>query len=143
MLLFFHFTSGLFLSLFLIVPLEHEQKSLDGMNKAQAYDLLGEEKPHQGEELEEDDRPPWHNSNGGGVEEEPEVSELTLPTLRSKGKTGKEKKAAISSWDTPIAEESPVLVDEAPGSEDASPAPAHNRAILLTLFGKLKRTSVE
>jgi len=126
-LLFFHFKSRLFLSLFLIAPLEHEQQTPDGINKAQAYNQspVGEEKLHQGEDLEEDDRPPWHNSNGGGVEEEPEVSELTLPTLRSKGKAEKEKKAAISGWDTPVAEESPVLVDEAPGSEDASPAPVH------------------
>jgi len=125
--LFFHFKSRLFLSLFLIAPLEHEQKPPDGIDKAQAYDqsLLGEEKPYQGEELEEDDRPPWHNSNGGGVEEEPQVSELTLPTLRSKEKTEKEKEAAISDWDTPVAEEPPVLVDEAPGSEDASPALVH------------------
>lgn len=50
-----------------------------------AYDqsLLGEEKPHQDEILEEDDRPSWQIENGGGVEEEPKVSDMTLPTLRS------------------------------------------------------------
>jgi len=75
--------------------------------------------------LEKDDRPPCHDNKGGSVEEEPEVSELTLPTLRSKGKKKKGKKAAASGWDIIAAEEVPILVDEAHASQDASPAPVH------------------
>jgi len=124
---FFHFISHLFPYLFLTVPLEHERKLPERINKAQACDQspLGEEKPHQGEKSEKDTRPPWHDNNGSGVEEEPEVSELTLSTLRSKGKTKKEKKAAASGWGIPAAEEAPVLVDGASASEEASPAPEH------------------
>ncbi len=123
----FHFMSHLFLYLFLTIPLEHEQKLPERTNKAQACDQspLGEEKSHQGEELEKDTRPFWHDNNGGGVEEEPEVSELTILPLRSKGKMKKEKKAAASDWGIPTAEEAPVLVDEVSASEEASPAPEH------------------
>ena len=123
----FHFKSNSFLYLFLTVPVDHEQKPQQGVNKTQAYDRspLGEEKPHQGEEVENDDRSPRHDKNDCGVEEEPEVSELSLPILRSKGKKKKGKKAAASGWDIPAAEEAPILVDEAPASEDASPAPVH------------------
>ncbi len=123
----FHFMSHLFLYLFLTIPLEHEQKLPERTNKAQACDQspLGEEKSHQGEELEKDTRPFWHDNNGGGVKEEPEVLELTILPLRSKGKMKKEKKAAASDWGIPTAEEAPVLVDEVSASEEASPAPEH------------------
>ncbi len=125
--LFFHLKSSLYIYLFLTVPLEHEQKPSDGMNNAQSQDQSprGEEKPYQGEELEKDDRPPWHDNKGGSVEEEPGVSELTLPNLRSKGKKKKGKKAIASGWDILAAEEGPILVDEAHASQDASPAPVH------------------
>lgn len=125
--LFFHFKSRLFLYLLLTLPLEHEPKSLAGINEAQAYDQssLGEEKLHQGEKLEKDDRPPCHENSGGSVEEEPEVSELTLSTLRSEGQKKKGKKAVASGWGIPVAEDAPVLGDEAPASEDASPAPVY------------------
>ncbi len=123
----FHFTSHLFLYLFLTILLEHEQKLPERTNKAQACDQspLGEEKSHQGEELKEDTRPLWHDNNGGGVEEEPEVSELTLSPLRSKGKMKIEKKAAASGWGIPTTEEAAVLVDGISASEEASPAPEH------------------
>ena len=75
--------------------------------------------------MEEDDRPPWHNSKGGSVEEEPNVLGLTLPTLRSRMEIEKGKMPATSSWDVLATEESPVLLDEAPASKDASPAPVH------------------
>lgn len=108
--LFFHFTSRLFLYLLLTLPLEHKLKPSARINGAQAYDQssLGEEKLHQGGKLEEDDRPPCH------VEEEPEVSELTLSTLRSEGQNKKGKKAIASGWGIPVAEDAPVLGDEAP-----------------------------
>ena len=111
-------------------PLEHELKPPAEINEAQAYDQspLGEEKPHQGEKSEKDDRPPCHDNGGGSVEEEveePEVIELTLSTLRSEGQKRKRKKAAASGWGIPAAEEAPVLMDEAPASENASPAPVH------------------
>ena len=119
--------SRLFPYLSLTVPLEHEQKPRDKTNKARAYDQSPrvEEKPPPGEELEKDDRPTWHDNNCGGVEEEAELSELTLPTLRSKGKKKKGKKAAASDWDILAAGEVPVLVNEAPASGDPSPAPVH------------------
>lgn len=41
------------------------------------------------------------------------------------GKKKKVKKAAASSWDNLAAEEAPVLMDETPASEDASPDPLH------------------
>ena len=75
--------------------------------------------------MEEDDRPPWHNSKVCSVEEEPDVLGLTLPTVRSKVEIEKGKMAATSGWDVLATEESPVLLDEAPASEDASPAPVH------------------
>ena len=75
--------------------------------------------------MEEDDRPPWHNSKGGSVEEEPDVLGLTLPTFRSRMEIEKGKMAATSGWDVLATEEPPVLLDEAPASEDASPAPVH------------------
>ena len=72
-------------------------------------------------------QPPWHDNNGGDVEEKPEVSELTLSTLSSKGKDKKKKKqkGAASGWGIPAVEEATVLVDEAPASEEASRAPEH------------------
>ena len=123
----FHLMSHLFLYLFLTIPLEHKQELAEKINKAQACDQspLGEEKSHQGEELGKDTRPLWHDNNGGGVEEEPEVSELTLSPLRLKGKMKKKKKAAASGRGIPAAEEVPVLVDEITASEEASPTPAH------------------
>ena len=58
-------------------------------------------------------QPPWHENNDGGIEEKPEVSELTLSTLSSKGKSSKGKdsknkkkgKVAASAWDIPAVEE--------------------------------------
>ncbi len=125
--LFFHFKSRVFLYLFVTLPLEHELKPSAEIMEARAYDQssLGEEKPHQDEKLKKDDRPPCHDHSGASVKEEPEVSELTLSTLRSKGQKKKGKKAAASGWGIPAAEGAPVLVDEAPASEDASPAPVH------------------
>ena len=72
-------------------------------------------------------QPPWHDNNGGDVEEKPEVSELTLSPLRSKGKDKmkKKQKGAASGWGIPAVEKAPVLVDEAPAPEEASPAPEH------------------
>ncbi|KAK3172110.1 hypothetical protein OEA41_004195 [Lepraria neglecta] len=106
---------------------EHELKPPAGINEAQVYNQspLGEEKSDQGEKLEKDNRPPCHDNSGGSIEEEPEVSELTLPTFRSSGQKKNGKKAAASGWGISAAEEAPVLVDEAPASEDASPAPVH------------------
>ncbi|KAK4691661.1 hypothetical protein P7C71_g5383, partial [Lecanoromycetidae sp. Uapishka_2] len=102
-----------------------ELKPLAGINEAQVYDQsrLGEEKPQQAESLENDDGPHCHDDIGGSVGEEPEVSELTFPTSRSKGKKKKGKKAAAWDWSTPAAEEALILVDEAPASEDACPTP--------------------
>lgn len=54
-----------------------------------------------------------------------EVSESTFSTLRTKGQKEKGKKAAASGWDISAAEQAPVLMDEAPASEDASPASVH------------------
>ena len=72
-------------------------------------------------------QPPWHDNNDGGIEEKPEVSELTLSTLRSKGKDKKKKKGKVTAiaWDDPAVEEAPVLVDEPPALEETSPAPEH------------------
>ena len=127
--------SHLFLDLFLIVPLEPEPKLPETINEAQVCEqsLLGKGEPHQVEELEEDIQPPWDNNNGDGVEEKPEVSELTLSTLRSKGKGKKGKKekkkksvkGATPGWGIPAVEEAPVLVDEAPAPKEASPALEH------------------
>ena len=105
-------------------PLEHELKPLAGINEVQAYDQspLGEEKPRQDEKSRKDDRPPCHDDSGGSVEGESEVSESTFSTLRTKGQKKKGKKAAASGWDISAAEQAPVLMDEAPASEDASPA---------------------
>lgn len=64
--------------------------------------------------MEEDDRPPCHENSDGIVEEGPEVSELTLSTLRSEGQNKKGKKATASGWGIPVAENAPVLGDEAP-----------------------------
>ena len=76
--------------------------------------------------MEKDNRPPSHDNSGGSIEEVPEVfSELTLSTLRSKWQKKKGKKAAASGWGISAAEEAPVLVAEAPASEDASHAPVH------------------
>ncbi len=111
--------------------MDHELKPLAGISEAQAYDRspLGEEKPRQGENSEKDDRPLSHDNSGGNVEGEPEVSELTFSTLRSTKQKKKEKKkakkAAAFGWDISAAEQAPVLMDEAPASEDASPAPVH------------------
>ncbi|KAL8795421.1 MAG: hypothetical protein Q9182_007539 [Xanthomendoza sp. 2 TL-2023] len=107
--------------------IEHEPKLVERIDEAQACDQspLGEEKPHQGEKLEKDTRPPWHDNNGSGVEEEPEVSASTLSSFRSRGKMKKERKAAASGWGIPAAEEAPLLVDKASASEEASPAPEH------------------
>ncbi|KAL8875766.1 MAG: hypothetical protein Q9198_005921 [Flavoplaca austrocitrina] len=107
--------------------MEDELKPPAGMNEPQAYDQssLGEEKPDQGDWLEKDDRPPCHDNSGGSIEEEPEVSEVILSTLSSKGQKEKGKKAAASPWGISTAEEALVLVDEAPASEDTSPAPVH------------------
>ena len=106
--------------------LEHELKPLAGINEVQAYDQspLGEEKPRQDEKSGKDDRPPCHDS-GGSVEGESEISESTFSALRTKGQKKKGKKAAASGWDISAAEQAPVLMDEAPASEDASPAPVH------------------
>ena len=127
--LFFHCKSpSALISISYTLPLEHELKPLAGINEAQAYDQSppDEEKPHQGENLEKHDRPPYHDNSGSSVEEEPEVfSELTLSTFRSTRQKKKGKKAAASGWGIPAAEEAPVLVDEPPASEDASPAPVH------------------
>ena len=70
--LLFYFTLSLFLSLILTVHLEYKQKPADEIHKDQACNesLLNKERPHQDKELEEDDQPPWHSSNGGSVEEE-------------------------------------------------------------------------
>lgn len=124
---FFHFKSRLFLYLFLTLPLVHELKPPANINEAQAYDQspLSEEKPHQGEKLGEDDRPPCHEKSAGSVEEELEVSELTLSTFGSKGQKKRWKKAAAFGWGIPAAEEASVLVNEAPDLEDMSPAPVH------------------
>ena len=136
---FFCFKSPLFLHLFLH-SLEHELKPLAGINEAEAYDQspLGEEKPHQGENLEKNDRPHYHDNIGGSVEDELEVSELTLSTFRSKKQKKKDekqkkkgKKAAASGWGTSATEESLMLVDEASALGDTSPAPlgvTHHRA---------------
>ena len=129
--LFFYSKSRLFLYILLNIPLDHELKPLAGITEAQAYgrSLLGEEIPRQGENLKKDDQPPCQDNSGGNVEGEPEVSELTFSTLRSKRQKKKEKKkgkkAAASGWDTSTAEQAPILMDEAPASEDASPAPVH------------------
>ncbi|KAL9131093.1 MAG: hypothetical protein Q9175_006854 [Cornicularia normoerica] len=107
--------------------IEHELKPLAGINEVQAYDQspLGEEKARQDERSGKDDRPPCHNDSSGSVEGESEVSESTFSTLRTKGQKKKGKKAAASGWDISAAEQAPVLMDEAPASEDASPAPVH------------------
>ena len=121
------FTFRLFLRLNSNGPLGHEHESSDGLDKDQAHDskLFGEENLHQDEESEKDDRFSRHGSNGGGVEEEAEVLGMTLPTLKSGGKLEKGKKAATSDWDIRETEESPVLLGEAPASEDASPTLLH------------------
>ena len=108
-------------------PLEHELKPLAGINEVQAYDQspLGEEKPRQEEKSGKDDRPPCHDDSCGSVEGESEVSESTFSTLRTKGQKKKGKKAAASGWDISAAEQAPVLVDEVPTSENASPASVH------------------
>ena len=123
--LFLYLKSQPLLYLFLTLFVEDEMKPPAGMDEPQPYDQssLGEEKPDQGEWLEKDDGPPCHDNSGGSIEEEPEVSEVTLSTLRSKGQKKKGKKAAASRWGISAAEEAPVLVDEAPALEDASPAP--------------------
>ena len=109
------------------MSVDHRQETPGLDNEAQAYDQspLEEEKPYQGEVLEEGDGPPWQDKNDNGVEEEPEVAESTLTMLRSKGKKKKRKKAAELGWDIPAAEEAPVLVDGVPAPEDASPAPVN------------------
>ncbi|KAL9622826.1 MAG: hypothetical protein Q9204_007995, partial [Flavoplaca sp. TL-2023a] len=127
--------------------IENELKPPAGMNEPQAYDQssLGEEKLDRGEWLEKDDRPPCHDNSGGSIEEELEVSEVTLS--RSKGQKKKEKKkekkkgkkAAASRWGISTAEEAPVLVDETPASEDASPAPVH---VAHGMVGKWPRKGV-
>ena len=74
----------------------------------QLEELKEDIQPHQLEELKEDIQPPWYDNNDGGIEEKPEVSELTLPTLSSKGKDTKNKKkgkVAASAWDIPAVEE--------------------------------------
>ena len=118
--------SQLFLYLFLTITLEAEQKLPERTNKAQACDHspLGEEKSHQEEESKKDTRSLWHDNNGGGVEEEPEVSEWTLSPLRSKDKMKKEK-ATASDRGSPKSEEAAVLLEEVSAAEEASPAPQH------------------
>ena len=71
-------------------------------------------KLHRSEKLEKDDRPPCHEISDDGVEEEPEVSDVTLSTLRSEGQKKKGKTAVVSGWGTPVAEDAPVLGDRAP-----------------------------
>ena len=149
---FFQFMSHLFLGLFLIVPLELEPKVPETIDEAQACEQspLGEWEPHQVEEVEEDIQPAWHNNNGGGVEEKPEVSELTLSTLRSKGKGKKGKKEkkekkkksvkeATSGWGIPAVEEAPVLVEEAPVLMDEAPAPEEASPALEHVYWKRPR----
>ena len=105
-------------------------KPLAGISEAQAYDQSppGEEKTSQGEGLGEDDRPSCHSDSGDTFERELEVSELILPTLRTKRQKKKgAKKAAASALHNFAAEHSPVLMNEAPASENASPTQvAHN-----------------
>ena len=121
-----YFKSHPLLYLFLTLPLEHELKTPDGMNEPQAYDQssLGEEKINQSEWLEKDDRPPCHDNSCDSIERGPEVSELTVSTLTSEGQKNNGDKAAASGRGFSAAEEAP-LVDEAPASEAASPAPVH------------------
>ncbi|KAI9718433.1 MAG: hypothetical protein M1812_004154 [Candelaria pacifica] len=120
-----------------ISGIEPEQKPA---NKAQACDQspLGEEKSYQGEELEEDTRPLRHDNNGGGSAEEPAVSEMTLLPLRSKDRMKKRKNAAAFDWGIPIAEEAPVLIDEASTSGEASPALTQNMGSTWPRYGAWK-----
>ncbi|KAL8756018.1 MAG: hypothetical protein Q9199_003223 [Rusavskia elegans] len=106
---------------------EHELEPSVRINEAQAYEQSpsSEEKPDQAEKPQEHDRPPCHDDCGGSVEEKPEVSELDLPSFKSRGRKNKGKKAATYSWADPVPEEAPILVDEAPASPDAFPSPAH------------------
>ena len=96
--LFFHFKSCLFLYLLLTLSLDHNLKSSAGINEAQVYDQssLDEEKLHQDEKLKKDDQPPCYENNDDSVEEEPEVSELILSTLRCTEQMKKGKKAVAS-----------------------------------------------
>ena len=94
-------------------------------NEAQACDQspLDEESPRPGDKVGEDDRPSKHSDSGGDVEGGPEVSEPILSTPRTKKQKKKAKKAATSGWDIYASEQPPVLMDEAPATEDASPDP--------------------
>lgn len=122
----FHFMSHLFLYLFLIIFLEHDQRLPERTYEDHACDQssLGEEKCHQGGELEKDIRPFWHDNNDGGVEEELEVSKPALSSLRSRDRKKIDKKATFD-WNVYEAEEAPVLVEEVSASKQASPAPEH------------------
>ena len=81
----------------LIVFSEYEHQVSEGIDESQAHDqrVSHEEKFRQSEKLE-DVRIPGHDSNGCGVEEEPEVSVLTLSAARSKDENKNEEVTNVS-----------------------------------------------
>ncbi|KAL8655151.1 MAG: hypothetical protein Q9210_001061 [Variospora velana] len=94
--------------------------------RANEQSPLTDEEPAQAESPDAHARPPCHDDFGGNLEERAEVSDLDSPKFRSMGRKKKGKKAATYGWAIPVPEEAFSLVDEAPASADASPAPIHD-----------------
>ncbi|KAL9614420.1 MAG: hypothetical protein Q9167_001091 [Letrouitia subvulpina] len=103
---------------------KHEKRPPETEDELRSLDQsqFSKDQPRKYEITEEDVQTPWHDNNGSDIEEFPEVSELSLSTLRSKGKNKEEKKIVASGWSIPVVEEAPVLVDETSASGEADPA---------------------